>query len=147
MNNNKAPGTDGIRGNTYKQVFNTVPTFVTAIYNGCLKQGIFPTIWKEAKIIPCIKSGQEKSTKLTKYRPISLFNYGGKVLEKLLINIINHHATSTGYLNNNQYGFRPRTSSINAVLALQEYIEDGFRTGEVTILVSLDVEAAFNAAW
>jgi len=31
------------------------------------------------------------------------------------------------------------------VLALQEYIEDGFRT--VTILVSLDVEAAFNAAW
>jgi hypothetical protein len=32
-------------------------------------------------------------------------------------------------------------------LALQEYIEDGFRTGEVTILISLDVEAAFNAAW
>jgi hypothetical protein len=38
-------------------------------------------------------------------------------------------------------------SSIDAVLALQEYIEDGFRKGEVTILVSLDVEAAFDAAW
>ena len=32
-------------------------------------------------------------------------------------------------------------------MALKEYIEDGFRTGEVTILVSLDVESAFNAAW
>ena len=41
MNNNKAPGTDRITGNIYKRVFNTVPAFVTALYNGCLKQGIF----------------------------------------------------------------------------------------------------------
>ena len=66
MNNNKAPGIDGITGNIYKQFFNTVPTFVTALYNGCLKQGIFPTNWKEAKIIPCIKPGREKSTEVTK---------------------------------------------------------------------------------
>ena len=66
MNNNKAPGIDGITGNIYKQVFNTVPTFLTALYNGCLKQGIFPTNWKEAKIIPCIKPGREKSTEVTK---------------------------------------------------------------------------------
>jgi len=147
MNNNKAPGTDGITGNIYKQVFNMVPTFVTALYNGCLKQGIFPTTWKEASIIPIIKPGQEKSAEVNKYRPISLLNYGGKVLEKLLINRINHHAYSTGYLNKNQYGFRPQTSSIDAVLALKEFVEDGFRTGEITIIVSLDVEGAFNAAW
>ena len=75
MNNNKAPRTNGITGNIFKQVFNRFPTFVTALYNGCLKQGIFPTIWKEAKIIPCIKPGQERSTEVTKYRPISLLNY------------------------------------------------------------------------
>jgi hypothetical protein len=144
---NKAPGTDGITRDIYKQVFNTVPKFVTALYNGCLKQGIFPTIWKEARIIPIIKPGQETSNEVSKYRPISLLNHGGKVLEKLLINRINHHAATTGYLNKNQYGFRPQTSSIDAVLALQEYVEDAFRTADVTILVSLDVEAAFNAAW
>ena len=147
MNNNKAPGTDGITGNIYKQVFNTVPVFVTALYNGCLKQGIFPSNWKEAKIIPCTKPGREKSNEVTKYRPISLLNYGGKVLEKLLINRINHHVFSTEFLNRNQYGFRPQMSSIDAVLALKEYIEDGLRTGEVAILVSLDVESAFSAAW
>ena len=32
-------------------------------------------------------------------------------------------------------------------MALQEYIEEGFCTGEFTILVSLDVKGAFNAAW
>jgi hypothetical protein len=42
MKYNKAPGTDGITGNICKQVFNMVPTFVTALYNDRLKQGIFP---------------------------------------------------------------------------------------------------------
>ena len=63
MNNNKAPGTDGITGDIYKQVFNTVPTFVTALYNGCLEHGIFPTNWKEAKIIPLLN--QDKKRALT----------------------------------------------------------------------------------
>jgi hypothetical protein len=58
MNNNKAPGTDGITGNIYKQVFNMVQTIVTTLYNRCLKQGIFQSKWKEAKIIPCIKPGR-----------------------------------------------------------------------------------------
>ena len=146
MNNNKAPGNDGITGNIYKHVFKTVPIFITALYNGCLKQGIFPTKWKEAKIIPIVKPGREKCHEVSKFRPISLLNYGGKLLEKLLINRINHHVFTTGYLNKNQYGFRPQTSTIDAVLALKEHIEEGFRTGEVTVLVSLDVEAAFNAA-
>jgi hypothetical protein len=147
INNNKAPGTDGLTGNIYKQVFKTVPTFVTALYNGCLKQVIFPTICKEASIIPIIKPGQEKSADVSKYRPISLLIYGGRVLEKLVINRINNHASSTGYLNMKQYGFRPQTSAIDGVLALKEYVGDGFRAGEITIIVSLDVGAAFNAAW
>ena len=96
-NNNKAPGKDGITGNIYKQAFRTVPKFITALYNGCLKQGTFPTKWKEAKIIPIIKPGREKSHEVSKYSPISLLNYGGKVLEKLLINRIKHHVSNTGY--------------------------------------------------
>jgi len=44
-----------------------------------------------AKIIPITKPGKEKSTDPSKYRPISLLNIGGMVLEKLLINRINHH--------------------------------------------------------
>ena len=57
MNNNKAPGIDGITGNIYKQVFTAVPSFVTALYNGYLKQGVFPTEWMEARIIPIFKPG------------------------------------------------------------------------------------------
>ena len=32
-------------------------------------------------------------------------------------------------------------------MALKDYIDEGLRSGEVTVLVSLDVEGAFNSAW
>ena len=37
------------------------------------------------------KPGKENSTDPAKYRPISLLNIGGKVLEKVLINRINYY--------------------------------------------------------
>jgi hypothetical protein len=47
-----------------------------------LKRGNFPKDWKIAKIIPIVKPGKENSLYPSKYRPISLINIGGKVLEK-----------------------------------------------------------------
>jgi hypothetical protein len=147
MNNNKVPGEDGITGVIYNHAFKTVPTFITAIYNGCLKQGIFPAEWKKARLIPIIKPETENSCEVSKYRPNSLLSIGSKVLEKLMINRINHHVFTTEYINKNQYGFMPQTSTFNAVMALKDYIEEGFRSGEVAVAVNLDVEGVFNSAW
>ena len=63
---------------------------------------------KKSVIMPIIKPGQEGSEEVSKYRPISLLDTGGKVLEKIMINRINHHVYSQGYMNENQYGFRPQ---------------------------------------
>jgi hypothetical protein len=84
---------------------------------------------------------------LSKFRPISLINVGGKVLEKIIINRIMHHAYSNNLLNHNQIGFIPKKSAIDAALAVKEYLEEGMREGRITILVSLDVRGAFDAAW
>jgi retron-type reverse transcriptase len=84
---------------------------------------------------------------VAKYRPISLLNIGGKVLEKLMINRINHHIFTTEFINKNQYGFRPQTSTTDAVMALKDFIEEGFKSGEVVALVNLDAECSFQSAW
>ena len=73
--------------------------YLTAIYNKCLKTGIFPKRCKKAVIIQIIKPGQEGSDEVSKFRPISLLNTGGKVLEKIMINRINHHNYSREYMN------------------------------------------------
>jgi hypothetical protein len=125
-NGKKAPGEDGITGEIFKHAFNIFPKGITAMYNGCLEQGVFPTRWKRAKIIPISKPGKEKNLEVSKYRPISLINIGGKVLEKALINRINHHVYTTDYLNHNQFDFTPQKSTIDAVMPVTDFIEEGF---------------------
>jgi hypothetical protein len=102
MDNKKAPGEDGITAEIYKQTFKILPKSITAMYNGCLKNGVFPDIWKKTKIIPITKPDTQNSQDVTKYRPTSLLNIGGKILEKALIKRINHHIHSTEYLKRNQ---------------------------------------------
>ena len=42
---------------------------------------------------------KEGSQEVNKFRPISLLDIGGKVLEKVLLNRINRHVYSNGYMN------------------------------------------------
>jgi len=127
LGNKKAPGEDGITSDIYKNAFEIFPKYITAMYNGCLNRGVFPIRWKIAKLFPITKPGKDNSEDITKFRPISLINTGGKVLEKLLINRINHHVFSHNYTNNNQYGFTPQKSTIDAAVAVKNVVSDGLR--------------------
>jgi len=102
LGNKKAPGEDRIKGEIYKSAFEIFPRYITAIYNCCLNRGVFPMRWKRTKLVPITKPGKENSEDIITFRPISLINTGGKVLEKLFINRINHHVFSHNYMNKNQ---------------------------------------------
>jgi hypothetical protein len=88
----------------------------------------------------------QNSKEVTKYCPISHINVGGKILEKALINRINHHFYSTEFPNKNQYRFIPQTSTTDTIMAVKEFVQEGFSKGEITVTVSLDMEGAFNSA-
>jgi hypothetical protein len=139
LNPRIAPGPDGITSDILTLVFKSIPKTVTSTYNECLKRGYFPREWKIAKIIPIIKPGKEDSQDPSKYRPISLLNIGGKVLEKLLINRIMHYIYQIEYINDSQYGFTPQKSTTDAAMAVKQFIEPE--------LASLDVKGAFDTAW
>jgi hypothetical protein len=147
MGNKTAPGEDGITGESYKSTFGIFPNYVTALCNGCLRRGVFPARWKRAKLVPITKPGKENNEDVSKFRPVSLLNTGRKVLEKVLINRINHYVYSHDFMNTNQYGFTPQRSTINAAMAVKEFVEEGLVAGELIALVSLDVKGAFDAAW
>jgi hypothetical protein len=147
MGNKKAPGEDGIPNEVWKGLVKILPKYLTAIYNKCLKEGVFPRRWKTAKIIPIVKPGKEGSDEVSKFRPISLLASGGKVLEKLLINRINHHVYTRGHMNENQFGFRPQKSTVDAALAIKDFVQKSLEAGDVVALASLDIQGVFDAAW
>jgi len=62
-----------------KGLVEILPRYITAIYNRCLREGIFPKRWKKALIIPIIEPGKEENDEVSKFRPKSLLDIGGKV--------------------------------------------------------------------
>jgi hypothetical protein len=147
FNGKKAPGIDGNSSGIFLRTFNKFPRLITEIYNQCLKRECFPRRWKTAKIIPIIKPGKENSTDPSKYRPISLLNIGGKVLQELLINRINHHMYKNELLTDRQYGFMPQKSTTDTTMEAKKFIEPELVKRKVVTMTSLDVKGAFEAAW
>jgi hypothetical protein len=88
VDNKKAPGEGGITGEIYKQTCKIFPD---------LRNGVFPKRCKRAKLVPCLKPGEENREDVSKFRAVSLLNIGGKVLEKFLINRINRHVYSKNF--------------------------------------------------
>ena len=111
-----------------------------------LEEGLLSEGIEKGKVIPITKPGKEDTTNPSKFRPISLINFGEKVLEKMLINRIMHHRYTNNLLIQNQFGFTPKKSTTDVAIAVKEFVEDVLREGLITILVSLDGKCAFNAA-
>jgi hypothetical protein len=88
-----------------------------------LRRGVFPERWKRAKLISITKPGKENSEDVSKFYPINLLNTGGKTVEKVLINRINHHIYCHDLMNTNQYGFTPRRITINAAMLVKDFVE------------------------
>ena len=104
----KAPGPNGITNEIVKIAFKAIPKTMAQLYNECLRTGHFPEKWKIAKVLMIVKPGREESSDPSMYRPISLLNTEGKILEKLLIKRIPHHLHKTDALNGNNLDSHPK---------------------------------------
>ena len=95
---------------------------------------------EKSSIVPIIKPGKEDSRDASKYRPISLLNVAGKVLDRLTIDRIMHHLHSTAGLNSNQYGFTPQRGTVDAAMVIKEIIEGNLKQKDSTSVVRLESE-------
>ena len=141
----KAPSKDALNSKVLLHNFRSFPTFFTEIYNECLRKGLFPKQWKSSIILP-VKLEKEGINEVCKYHPITLLNVGGKVLEKLIIDRINHYLHSNNLLNKNQYGFLPQKNTVDTALAAKEFAQAHLQQRNLVIMIRLDVKGAFDAA-
>ena len=81
LKNGKASGPDGVPTNLVKDAANLIAKPLMMIFNASLKQGIFPNIWKLAKITPIYKSGAPYEE--NNYRLISVLLVFQNYLKKL----------------------------------------------------------------
>jgi ribonuclease HI len=147
QNPSKSPGADGISADIIQRIHKIENKFLTQVYNKCLLIETFPKLWKSSivRIIP--KSDKKDYRKANSYRPISLISVFAKILEKLVINRIVYYLRKNNLLNEKQYGFTQQTSTEDALNSLISFIEKGFKRKGFTIVITVDIDGAFNNCW
>ncbi|GHJ61407.1 hypothetical protein NOK12_39250 [Nocardioides sp. OK12] len=145
LRNGKAPGPDLIEVCVLKRAFSVIPTQFTDLFNGCLKWGIFPSIWKEGSLRALLKGADKDAEDPKSYRPICLLSVIGKVLERLLKLRLSETSLAPGKLSDKQFGFVQGRSTEDAIVEMRRIVSASSRRYVIALL--FDISGAFDNVW
>lgn len=137
---NKGPGPDGIPPCFLKWSANTLCKPLYKIFNQCISNGSFPSVWKKANIIPVYKGGPRQN--IENYRPISLLCSLAKVFEKLV-----HHEIYPFVQNciiSEQHGFVKRKSTVTNLMIFTSHLFKNIDARAQTDTIYTDFRKAFD---
>jgi len=117
---------------------------ITKIINSSLAHGYFPTTWKKALIKPILKKPGLHATTFTNLRPISNLKFISKLTERVVYNQTYDHLVNNDLFPALQSAYRQRYSTETALLKIQNDILLSINRQHVTLLVLLDLSAAFD---
>ena len=143
---NKAPGRSGIN----KEILSNLPDSAYELYafitNCTLSMGYFPLIFKEGIIILILKPGKNPRL-VSSYRPITLLEVPGKILERIINDRFMYHQETENKFHNQQYGFRKNRGTDIAIAKTYELIALNQREKSQCNIVARDIEKAFDKVW
>ena len=117
---------------------------IAKLANLSFSQGSFPKGFKLAQLTPLLKKPGLDNNDLSNYRPISNLNNISKILERLCYNQILSHILSNPNFNSCQSAYRTSHSTETALTCMLDNIFHSSDEGFSTLLVSLDLSAAFD---
>ena len=135
-------GHDTINTKLIKSIDNSISKPISILINMSIQSGIVPDSLKLAKIIPIYKS--KSPGEFSNYRPISLLTSLSKILEKIVHKRLYSFLENECILNPNQFGFRKKHSTIDAVTKFISDITTSLDNKESTIAIYLDLSKAFD---
>lgn len=141
-----APGPDNIPYILLKNYPPNAIQLLTDLYNASFHLGVLPPRWKEANIILIPKANKDL-TNPNNYRPISLTPTICKTLERILKRRIQIFLDDNDIIPPSQAGFRPGIDIMDQILKILTPLEIAYETGRTSILVSIDLQRAFDSVW
>lgn len=140
---NKSTGLDKIPAKVLRLSADIIAPSLTYIFNLSLDTGIYVDDWKRARVIPIFKS--EDRRKCENYRPISILPIVSKVFEREVFRQLYGYLSNNSLLSKFQSGFRPKHSTISALIQLCDNLLKNMDDGKLNCVVFLDIKKAVNA--
>jgi len=139
-----APGEDGLPTLIWKRLWKYLGNIITRIFTSSIELGYHPRRWRSARIIVLRKPGKPDYSLPGAYRPISLLNTLGKLLEAVMARRLSFFAEHYGLLPDTQFGGRPGRTTEQALIMLANAIDRAWYRQKVVSLVAFDLKGAFN---
>ena len=142
LKNSKSCGMDDIDTYTIKLMGDDIVPAVTHIVNLSLKQAIFPSLYKMAKIIPLLKKDDPLEPK--NYRPVAILCILSKIIERAIFIQIVDFMNRNNLFHPNHHGFRAHHSTSTAMIQMFDSWVQAVDKGELAGVCVLDMSAAFD---
>ena len=141
----KAPGASGISKRYIVEAGPVIHMALACLFNAALSIGYFPACWKVAQVVMVPK--RPKPSSVDDFRPISLLEVPGKLLEKVVNQRLQRRLENFNVYQNSQFGFRGRRGCREAIALGHEFIGQRLAEGLCVRVVLRDVKSAFDKVW
>ena len=138
----KTCGYDNISNVFIRAAASELSPILTDFFTFSFNKGLFPSSLKIAKVVPILKSGDNKLT--SNYRLISLLSSFSKILEKIIYNRLTNFLNKHEIIHKHQYGFREHHSTELAVSDILSTCYKSIQNNQHTCFLMLDLKKAFD---
>ena len=142
LKNSKSSGLDDVDTYIVKLIAKDILPAITHVINLSIRDDIFPTSWKRAKVVPLLKKGDTLDPK--NYRPVALLPILSKVLERAVFLQLIQYLDTKSILHPNHHGSRKGLSTTTALIQMYDSWVEAVDDGEMAGVMMLDLSAAFD---
>lgn len=136
----KGAGFDGIPPIFVRFCATALVTPLLIIFEKSLHEGVFPSLWKIAKVTPVYKSGDKGD--VLNYRPICILNLFAKIFEGFIYTHMYNHLKHI--LSPRQHGFVTGRSTNSNLLCYSTYLCSSFNDKKQVDAIYTDFSKAFD---
>ncbi|KAH7954725.1 hypothetical protein HPB49_021314 [Dermacentor silvarum] len=138
-----APGADRITFQMLRNLADAEKERLLECFNTIWDTGVLPESWLVALVTPILKY-RKPAIALSSYRPVSLTSAACKAMERVTLARLEWIAAQLQYFPEQQSGFRCQRCTADCISDVVATLEDAKATGDVAMLVLLDVKSAFD---
>ena len=139
-----APGIDKISSKFIQELPDDMKEKLLYMFNTSYALAVIPEEWKVGIITPVLKPGKDP-TKVSSYRPITLFSCIGKLMERVNNYKLNWKIEQKELLHKSQCGFRKGMGTTDVLIRVNETIKRALTHQQFCIVLYIDLQSAFDS--
>ena len=143
MKSRTSSGPDDISARMLKSCAGSISSKLACIFSTSFSSGNIPRNWKVSRVTPVSKKGDTNLA--SNYYPISLLSLVAKVQERLVHSVLQDHLLSREAISSSQFGFRPQSSTQEALVHMTQLWHQHMEDGGSSLRVFLDLAKAFGS--